>query len=154
MIIRMLHHVPKQWGKMLLLPYFWTFPNVSLSIKNNVTATLISEALFNSLYSRLGFKFINYFATSPNFEKTCKRFHYKSGKPKALQKQTIGLKFYRSISRRVTILHDNIIDFNENKDVLKYLNEVQLLDYWFPYEYIYAEVNDKLYKTKGQLAGN
>ena len=38
--------------------------------------------------------------------------------------------------------------------MLKYLNEVPPSDDWFPYEYIDAEVNDKLYKTKGRLAGN
>ena len=32
-----------------------------------LTATLISEAQLKSSYSRLGFKIINYFATSPNF---------------------------------------------------------------------------------------
>ena len=38
--------------------------------------------------------------------------------------------------------------------MFKYLNEVPPSDDWFPYEYIDAEVNNKLDKTKGQLAGN
>ena len=62
-------------------------------------------------------KVIKDFATSPNFEKARKRFHYESVKYKALQKQTIGLQCYLTISRRGTILNDNQIDFNENKDV-------------------------------------
>ena len=38
--------------------------------------------------------------------------------------------------------------------MFKYLNEVPPSDYWFQYEYIYAEVNKKLDKTKGRLADN
>ena len=50
----------------------------------------------------------------------------------------------------VTILYDNQIDFNENKNVFKDLNEVPTSDDWFPYEYIDAEVNKKLDKTKNE----
>ena len=32
-IFRILLHVPKLWGEMVLLNLFWTFPNVSLSVK-------------------------------------------------------------------------------------------------------------------------
>ena len=38
--------------------------------------------------------------------------------------------------------------------MFKYLNEVPPSDDWFPYEYIDDEVNNKLYKTKGRLAGD
>ena len=38
--------------------------------------------------------------------------------------------------------------------MLKYLNEVSISDDWFPYEYIDAEVKNKIDKTKRQLAGN
>ena len=51
-----------------------------------ITAELISEASLKSFYSRLGFKVIKDFATSPNFEVDQKQFHYESGKSKALQK--------------------------------------------------------------------
>ena len=71
-----------------------------------------------------------------------------------MQKKRIGLKYYRTIPLCVTILHENRIDFNENKDVFKYLNEVKTSDDWFPYEYIDAEVNTKLDKTEVQLAGD
>ena len=71
-----------------------------------------------------------------------------------MQKRTIGLKYYLTIPRRGTIIHDNLIDFNENRDLLKELNEVPPSNNWFPYEYIDAEVNNKLDQTKGQLAGN
>ena len=58
---------------------------------NLVTETIITRALFKSFYSRLGFKIIKAFATSPNFEESCKRFNCESGKSKALKKKTIGL---------------------------------------------------------------
>ena len=38
--------------------------------------------------------------------------------------------------------------------MFKDLNEVLLSYYWFTYEYIDAEVNNKLGKTKGRLAGD
>ena len=43
---------------------------------------------------------------------------------------------------------------NENRFVFKDLNEVPPSDDWFSYEYIDDEVNNKVDKTKGQLAGN
>ena len=67
-----------------------------------------------------------------------KRLNYELGKSKALQKQTIFLQFYLTIPRRVTIIHDNRVDFNENKYVFKDLNDVPPSDDWFPYEYIDA----------------
>ena len=121
--------------------------------KTIVTATLISKSRLKSLYSRLDFKVIKNCVESPNFEKSCNQFHYESVKSKALQKQTIGLQFYLTIPRSVTILHDNLIDFNENKYVFKDLNEVPPSDGCFPYEYIDAEVNKKLDKTKGRILG-
>ena len=71
-----------------------------------------------------------------------------------MQKQTIGLQCYLTIPQHVTIIHNNRIEFNENGYVFKDLNEVPPSDDWFPYEYIYDEVNNKLDKTKEQLAGN
>ena len=125
MIIWMLQHVTKKWGKMELLPLFCTLPNVSISIKRKiVTATLIFETRLKSLYSRLGFNVIKNFATYPHFKEAHERFHYESLKSKLLQKQTIGLQCYLNIPRVVTIIHYNQIDLNENKDVFKELNEV------------------------------
>ena len=69
-------------------------------------------------------------------------------------RKTIGLQCYLTIPRRVTIIYDNRIDFNENKYVFKYLNEFPTSYYCFPYEYIDAEVKNKVDKTKGQLAGD
>ena len=112
-----------------------------------VTAKLIAKARLKSLYSRLGFKVIKDFATSNNFEKARKQFHYESGKSKAFQKKTICFQCYLTIPRGVTILHENRIDFNKNRDVFKYLNEVLLSYDWFPYEYIDAEVNKKFYNS-------
>ena len=71
-----------------------------------------------------------------------------------MQKQTIGLQCYLTIPRRVTLLYDNQIYFNKNKDVFKDLNEVPPSGDCFIYEYIDYEVNKKVYKNKGQLAGD
>ena len=68
-----------------------------------------------------------------------------------MQKQTIGLQCYLTIPRPVTILHDNIIDFNENINVFKDLNEFTPSYHRFPYEYIDAEVKKKLEKPKDNL---
>ena len=108
----------------------------------------------NSFYSRLGFKVIKDFAKYPSSEEARKRFHYESGKSKALQKQIIGLQYNLTIPQRVVILHDNQIDFNENRDVSKDLNDVPPSDDWFPYEYIDADVNKKANEPKGQLEGD
>ena len=107
-----------------------------------------------SFYSRLGFKVIKDFATSHNFEEARKQFYYKSGKSNILQKQKIGLQCHLTILQRVTILHENRIDFNENRYVFKYLNDVPPSDDWFPYEIIDAEVKRKVDETKGQITGD
>ena len=70
-----------------------------------------------------------------------------------MQKQKIGLQYYQSIPRRVTSIYDNLIDFNENKYLFKDLDQVSPSDDWLPHGYIDAEVNNKLGKTKGWLAG-
>ena len=119
-----------------------------------VTATLIFKSSLKLFYSRLGFKVIKDFATCPNFEEARKQFNYESGKSKAVQGKTIGLRFHQTFPRHVTILHDNRIDFNENRNVFKDLNEVPPSDNWFLYEYIDAEVINKIDKTKRQLAGD
>ena len=103
-----------------------------------VTATIISEARLKSLYSRLYFKVIIYLVISTNFEKDRKWFHYKSEKSKVLQNQKIDLQCYPTIPKRVTIIYDNLIDFNENRDMLKDLNEVPPSNNWFPCKYIDA----------------
>ena len=64
------------------------------------------------------------------------------------QKQTICLQCYLTIPRRVTIIHENQIDFNENRDVFKDLFEFPPLDDWFLYEYIDAEAKKKVDKPK------
>ena len=107
-----------------------------------------------SLYSRLGFKVIKEFSKYPNSEEAREQFHYDSGKPKKKQKQKIGIQCYLTIPQCVTIIHDNIIENNEYSAVYKYLNEVSPSDDWLPYEYIDAEVNNKLDETKGRLAGD
>ena len=68
--------------------------------------------------------------------------------------KAIGLQCYLIIPRSVTFLYDNLIYLNENKDLFKDLNDFPPSDYWFPCKYIYAEFNNKVDKTKGQLAGS
>ena len=87
-----------------------------------VTETLITKALLKPLYSRLGFKVIKDFSTSPHFKEARKRFNYEPGKYKALQEKTIGLQYHPTIPRSVTIFHVNQIDFIYNINVFKYLN--------------------------------
>ena len=139
---------------MVLLSFFLTLFNISLSIKTIVTATLIDKALLQSLYFRLVLKVIKYFATSPNSEKARKQFIYESGKSNAFQKKQICLQCYPTITRSVKILSDNQIDLNENKDIIKDLNEIPSSDDWFPYECIGVEVNNKVDKTKVQHVGD
>ena len=110
MMIWMLHHVTKKWGETVLPPFFCTFPNVSLPIKQNVLQQhLFAKVLLKSLYSRLGFKAIGDFAISPNFEKASNWFHYESGNTKHRKIKT-GLRCYLSIPRRVTVIYDSWID--------------------------------------------
>ena len=71
-----------------------------------------------------------------------------------MQKQKIGLQCHITTPWRVKILHDNQIDFNENKYGFKYLNDVPPWDDCLPYEYIDAEVEKRLKKNKGQLTGD
>ena len=138
--------------------YYYLYFHVDQCINFNqtqfVTETLIAKASLKSLYSRLGFKVIRDFATSPNFEKACNQFNYEAGKSIALQKKTIGLQYYLTIPWRVTIIYGNWIELNDKKYVLKKFKEVPLSDDWFPYEYIDAEVKKKLDKTKGNIAGD
>ena len=132
MIIHMLLHVPKLWEEMVLVHFFCKFTNVIAFRRTNIiTATLIAEASLKSFYSRLGFKVIKDFATSPNFEEACKQLNYESVKSKALQKQTIDLQCHQTIPLHITILYDIRIDFNENINVFNDLNEVPPSDYWF-----------------------
>ena len=80
---------------------------ITFNQTKSVTSTLIAKLSLKSLYSRLVFKVINNFAASPNFEKSRKRFHHKSRKPKAPKNEKIGLQCYITIPPRVTILHEN-----------------------------------------------
>ena len=139
---------------MVLLTFLHVSKCITLNQTEFVTATLIAKARLNSLYSRLGFKVIKNFAASTKFEEARERFNYESGKPKEFQKQTIGLQCYLTIPRHVTMIYDNIIDFDKYRSLYKYLNEVSPSDDWLPNEYIDAEFNKKLDKTKGRLAGN
>ena len=91
---------------------------ITFNEKRFFTATIIAEASLKSLYSRLGFKVIKYFTTSPNFENSRKQINYESGKSNKLHKK-IGLKFHLTIPRRVTNFYGNRIELNENKDVFK-----------------------------------
>ena len=86
-------HAKTMRGNGITTFFFAFYPMYHFQLHRIVTATLITEASLKLLYSRLGFKVIKYFATSPNFEKSFKQFNYKSGISKQLQKKTIGSQF-------------------------------------------------------------
>ena len=75
-----------------------------------------------SFYSRLGFKVIkDFFNPSTSFVEARRRFHYETGKSKADQKKNIGLQCLHTIPQRVTFLHEDRINFNITKNVLRNL---------------------------------
>ena len=74
--------------------------------------------------------------------------------PKHYRNKKIGLQCHLTTPKRLTIIHDNLIDFNEDRDLFKDLNDVTTSYDWFLYEYMDAEVKKKVDKTKRQLAGD
>ena len=76
---------------------FHVSPFITFHQTTSVTEILISKARLNSLYSRLDFKGINFFATSTNFDVDRKRFRYESGKSKALQKKNWPTMLYNHL---------------------------------------------------------
>ena len=127
---------------------------IIFNIKNRVKTILITNASLKSFYSRLGFTVITDFATSNNFEIARSRFHYEKGKSKAEQKQTIGLQCLYTIPQRVTFLHDNQINFNIHKHVIRDLDVDSISETWFPNKYIEYEIQKKVDKTRGQLSSD
>ena len=105
---------------------------IIFNLKNRVKTILIANASLKSSYSRLGFTVIKDFATSTNFEAARSRFHYEKGKYKAEQKQNIGLQCLYTIPRRVTFIHDDLINFNIHKDVFRDLDVNSTSETWFP----------------------
>ena len=151
-IIRMLHHVPKQWGEMVLLTFFCTLPNVSLSIKQNLLQKyLFTRHRWSHYIQGYVSRLLKIFQNLQISKRPASDFITSHEDTKNSRKQ-IGLQCYITIPRRVTIIYDNQIDSNENIDVLKYLNEVPPSNDWFSYEYIDTEVNKKLDKNKGRLS--
>ena len=105
-------------------------------------------------YSRLGFKVIEDFATSTNFEEARRKFHYETGKFKADQKKNIGIKCLHTILRRVTFIHDDQINLNIHKKVFRNLHVDRTSETWSPNKYIEAEIKKQLDKRRGQLASD
>ena len=122
--------------------------------KNCVQTILIANASLKSFYSRLGFTVIKDFATSTKFEEARSRFHYEKGKSKAEQNQAIGLKCLYTIPWRVRFLHDDRINFNIHKNVLRDLDGISSSETWFPNKYIEDEIKKKVDKTREQLASD
>ena len=84
--------------------------------------------------------------TSTTFEAARSRFYYEKGKSKAEQKQTIGLQFLYTIPRRVTFLHDDLINFNIHKNLFIDLDVNSISETWFPNKYIEDEIKKKYTK--------
>ena len=83
---------------------------------------------------------IKYFATSTNFEEAHRKLHYETGKSKADQKKTIGLQCLKTITRRVTFLHDDLINMNIHKNMFRNLYVDPTSETWFPNKYVEAEI--------------
>ena len=77
-----------------------------------------------TFYSRLGFLVIKDFVTSTTFEAARRQFHYETGKSKADQKKTIGLQCLHTIPRHVTVLHDDQMNLNIQKNVFRDLDGI------------------------------
>ena len=92
--------------------------------------------------------------TSTTFEAARSRFHYKNGKYKTEQKQTIGLQCLYTIPRRVRFLHDDRINFNIHKNVLRDLDGISTSETWFPNKYIEDDIKKKVDKMREQLASD
>ena len=112
---------------MVLLHFFCTFPNVSLSIKQ----ILLQQHLFPR-YCRSRFiqgwvsNLLNIFQHLLILKRLTSNLIMSQESIKHFRKKT-GLQCYQTIPQRVTIVNDNQIDFNENRNVFKDLNEVTLL---------------------------
>ena len=97
---------------------------IIFNLTNHVKTILIANVSLKTFYSRLGFLVIKDFATSTTFEAARRRFHYDTGKSKAVQKKTIGLQCLYTIPRRVTFLHDDRMNINTQKNVFRYLDGI------------------------------
>ena len=92
--------------------------------------------------------------TSTTFEAARSRSHYEKEKPKAEQKQTIGLQCLYTTPRRVRFLYDDQINFNIHKNVFRDLYCISISETWFPKKYIEDEIKKKVDKTREQLASD
>ena len=81
--------------------------------------------------------------TSTTFEAARSQFKYEKGKYKAEQKKTIGLQCLYTIPRRVTFIHDNIINFNIHKNVFSDLDVNSTSETWFLNKYTEDEIKKK-----------
>ena len=86
-------------GKGITTYIFHVAQCILLYLTNYVKKILISNASLKKFYSRLGFTVIKDFVTSTTFKADRSLFHYKNGKSKAEQKQTIGLQCLCTIPR-------------------------------------------------------
>ena len=121
-IIRILHHVQKQWGKMVLLTFFCTLPNVSLSIKLFLLQKhlLTRHSWIHSIQgwvSRL-LKILRHLLIS---KLLASDFIMSQENLKHFRKK-IGLQCYLSIPLRAKFIYENRMELNENKSVFKDLN--------------------------------
>ena len=113
---------------------------IVFNLTNHVKTILIANVSLKTFYSRLGFSVIKDFVTSTNFEVARRRFHYKTGKSKADQKQTIGLQCLQTIPRRVTFLHDYRMNINTQENVFRDLDSISTSETWFTNKCIEDEI--------------
>ena len=120
---------------------------IIFNLTNHVKTIFISNASLKSFYSKLGFTVMNYFVSSTTFEGACRQFHYETGKYKSDQTKTIGLQCLCTIPRRVTFLHDNLMNINTQKDVFRDLDGILTSETFFLKKYIDDEIKKKVEKT-------
>ena len=115
-------------------------PIVFFCLPNSVKTILIANDSLKSFYSRLGFTVIKDFVTSTTFEAARSLFHYKTGKSKADQKKSIGLKCLHTIPRRFIFIHDDRMNFNIHKNLFRDLDSISTSETWFPNKYIEDDI--------------
>ena len=67
---------------------------------------------------------------------------------KQIRKKTISLQCLQTIPRRVTFLHDDLINLNIHKNVFRNLYVDPTSKNWSPNKYIEADIKKILFKTR------
>ena len=127
---------------------------IIFNLTNQVKKILIANVSLKTFYSRLGFFVIKDFATSTKFEAARRRFYYDTGKSKEDEIKIIGLQCLYNIPQRVKFLHDDRINFNNQKNVFRDLDGISTSVTFFSKNFINDEIKKRVDKTRDQLASD